>query len=181
VGEGTGSQGTMQQQLENVLARKASVLQSVTALESALEDARHQISDAVRVRPRPPSSPSALSPSLLCLSLRLVVVPRPSPCLLVSSSACLLVCASACLLVLAAWACWRWYVSGPRRCLQQERLLVLPLCPPPLSSPPSHPDLLARALYPYQPVYHPTTARQARKRLQQEATALQMAATEGRG
>ena len=39
----------MQQQLENVLARKASMLQSITALESALEDARNQISDAVRV------------------------------------------------------------------------------------------------------------------------------------
>jgi 3-deoxy-D-arabino-heptulosonate 7-phosphate (DAHP) synthase class II len=49
IGEGAGAHTSLQAQLENVLARKASMLQSITALESALEDARNQISDAVQV------------------------------------------------------------------------------------------------------------------------------------
>ena len=50
----------MQQQLESVLARKAAMLQLITALESALEDARNQISDAVRARKRLQQEATAL-------------------------------------------------------------------------------------------------------------------------
>lgn len=51
-GTGVGSNATPQQRLEDVLARKATLLQSITALESALEDARRQIADAVQERRR---------------------------------------------------------------------------------------------------------------------------------
>mmetsp|Transcript_46717 Transcript_46717/g.95542 ORF Transcript_46717/g.95542 Transcript_46717/m.95542 type:complete len:422 (+) Transcript_46717:63-1328(+) len=51
-GGGLSSGATAQQRLEDVLARKAGLLQSITALESALEDARRQIADAVQSRRR---------------------------------------------------------------------------------------------------------------------------------
>ena len=60
LGDGAGAHASMQQQLESVLARKAAMLQSITALESALEDARNQISDAVRARKRLQQEATAL-------------------------------------------------------------------------------------------------------------------------
>jgi len=43
---------TLQQRLEDVLMRKALLLQTTTALEGALDDAKRQIKDAVMARRR---------------------------------------------------------------------------------------------------------------------------------
>ena len=75
IAEGAGATASLQQQLENVLGRKAAMLQSITALESALEDARNQISDAVRVRTLPSFSVSTSANPPLRVPPSLIRVP----------------------------------------------------------------------------------------------------------